>query len=116
MFFPGGLAGVLMMHVPAWRLGKLGSLVVPYIKTVIPAMIGILGLAALMELVFHARHAAAGEDEITLFWTTFDGFSVLPWALASIACVGGIWIARATAPGLRAAWHRANTPDRRPAA
>ncbi|MFC4671935.1 branched-chain amino acid ABC transporter permease [Seohaeicola nanhaiensis] len=115
MFFPGGLAGVLMMHVPAWKLGKLHTLIVPYIKTVIPAGIGLLGLSALLELVFHVRHAVEGDTEITLFWTVFDTHSVLPWALALIAAAGGFWIARMTAPDLRSAWHRANTPDRRPA-
>ena len=115
LFFPGGLAGVLMMHVPAWKLGKLHTLIVPYIKTVIPAGIGLLGLSALLELVFHVRHAVEGDTEITLFWTVFDTHSVLPWALALIAAAGGFWIARMTASDLRSAWHRANTPDRRPA-
>lgn len=115
MFFPGGLAGVLMMHVPAWKLGKLHTLIVPYIKTVIPAAIGILGLSALLELVFHARHGVEGDNEITLFWTVFDTHSVLPWALALVAAAGGLWVARMTAPALRSAWHRANTPDRRSA-
>ncbi|MBL3704013.1 branched-chain amino acid ABC transporter permease [Sulfitobacter sp. BDSS02] len=115
MYFPGGLAGVLMMHVPAAKFGKLGTLVVPYIKTLVPAIIAIFGLAALMELLFHVRHASAGDVEMTLFWTTFDSHSVLPWIIASVATVGGFWLARLSAPSLREAWHRANTPKGRPA-
>ena len=115
MYFPGGLAGVLMMHVPAARFGKLGTLIVPYIKTLVPAVIAIFGLAALMELSFHVRHASAGDDEMTLFWTTFNSHNALPWIIASVATVGGFWLARLSAPSLKEAWHRANTPKGRPA-
>lgn len=109
MYFPGGLAGVLMMHVPAFRLGNASLLVVPYIKTLVPAIVGVLSLAALIEMVFHARHAAQGDHEMTLFWITFDGHSVLPWIVTIVLCVGGLWLARKTAPEMAEAWHRANT-------
>lgn len=115
MYFPGGLAGVLMMHVPAAKFGKLGTLIVPYIKTLVPAVIAIFGLAALMELSFHVRHASAGDDEMTLFWTTFNSHNAVPWIIASVATVGGFWLARLSAPSLKEAWHRANTPKGRPA-
>ena len=104
-----------MMHVPAARFGKLGTLIVPYIKTLVPAVIAIFGLAALMELSFHVRHASAGDDEMTLFWTTFNSHNALPWIIASVATVGGFWLARLSAPSLKEAWHRANTPKGRPA-
>ena len=111
MYFPGGLAGVLMMHVPVMRLGKMSMLIVPYAKTLIPAVVAILGLASLMELSFHVRHAAAGEVEMTLFWTTFDSHGILPWIIAIAAMLGGFWLAQRNAPELRDTWHRANTPD-----
>ena len=109
MFFPGGLAGLMMMHVPAFRLGKAGLLVVPYLKTLLPAAIGILGICALVEMTFHFRHAAPGDNEMTLFWTTFDSHTLLPWVIAIVVTVAGLGIARATAPGLKDAWNQANT-------
>ena len=109
MFFPGGLAGLLMMHVPAFKLGKAGKLVVPYIKTLIPAAIGILGLSALVEMVFHYRHAATGDNEMTLFWTTFDSHTILPWIIAIAVTAIGFGIMRATTPALKEAWNEANT-------
>lgn len=111
MFFPGGLAGLIMMHVPALRLGKLSSLAVPYLKTLLPAAIGTLGAAALVEMIFHVRHAPNGDQEMTLFWTTFDSHTILPWVIATVVTVVGFWITRTTAPALAEAWNEANTPQ-----
>lgn len=109
MYFPGGLAGLIMMHVPALRLGKLGSLTMPYIKTLIPGAIGILGAAGLVEMIFHARHASVGDEEMTIFWTTFNTHDILPWVVAIAVTVIGLGICRATAPALQDAWNEANT-------
>ncbi|MBM1312223.1 branched-chain amino acid ABC transporter permease [Sulfitobacter mediterraneus] len=109
MFFPGGLAGLMMMHVPALRLGKAGGLVMPYIKTLIPGAIGVLGVCALIEMTFHFRHAAKGDHEMTLFWTTFDSHTVMPWLIAGIVAAVGLGVARATAPAMKEAWDEANT-------
>lgn len=109
MFFPGGLAGLIMMHVPALRLGKLSQLTVPYLKTLLPGAIGLLGLAALVEMTFHYRHGATGDHEMTLFWTTFDSHSLMPWIIAGVLTIVGLGIARVTAPALKEAWDEANS-------
>jgi branched-chain amino acid transport system permease protein len=109
MFFPGGLAGLIMMHVPAVKLGKWKLLILPYLKTLLPAAIGILGLCALVEMTFHYRHGATGDNEMTLFWTTFDSHTVMPWLIAGAIAAIGIGIAKRTAPDLRDAWNEANT-------
>ncbi len=109
MYFPGGLAGVMMMHVPAFRMGRAGILVLPYLKTAIPFLVGILGAAALIEMIFHYRHAAIGDEEMTLYWTTFDSHAVLPWLVAIAATALGFWLTRRSLPELNAAWHEANS-------
>ena len=109
MFFPGGLAGLIMMHVPAFKLGKASTLIMPYFKTLLPAAIGILGVCALVEMTFHYRHAAQGDHEMTLFWTTFDSHTIMPWIIAAVVAVVGIGIAKKTAPDLKEAWGEANT-------
>ena len=108
MFFPGGLAGLMMMHVPAFKLGKARLLIRPYIRTLIPALIGTLALCALVEMTFHYRHAATGDNEMTLFWTTFDSHTILPWIVAIVIAAIGLGIARKTAPALKEAWNEAN--------
>ena len=109
MFFPGGLAGLLMMHVPAIKMGKASKLVVPYITTLIPALIGILGLSALVEMTFHVRHSSVGDEEMTVFWTTFDSHDILPWAVAIGVTVVAFAVMRMMLPTLRAAWADANS-------
>jgi len=109
MFFPGGLAGLLMMHVPVFKLGKASTLIMPYLKTLLPAAIGLMGLAALVEMTFHYRHGATGDNEMTVFWTTFDSHTLMPWLVAGAVALIGLGIARATAPALKDAWNEANT-------
>ncbi|MCX8225134.1 MAG: branched-chain amino acid ABC transporter permease, partial [Sulfitobacter sp.] len=105
----GGLAGLLMMHVPIFKLGKARTLVMPYLKTLLPGAIGLLGLAALVEMTFHYRHAATGDDEMTIFWTTFNSHDVLPWVIAIAITVIGLGITKVNAPALKDAWNEANT-------
>ncbi|MEP3786334.1 branched-chain amino acid ABC transporter permease [Ascidiaceihabitans sp.] len=112
MFFPGGLAGLMMMHVPAMRFGKLGTLIMPYVKTLLPGLIAVLGLACLVEMTFHYRHAATGDNEMTLFWTTFDSHSIVPWIIVFAVTAVAFWITRKTAPALKEAWGEANTPPK----
>ena len=109
MFFPGGLAGLLMMHVPVFKLGKASTLIMPYLKTLLPAAIGLMGLAALVEMTFHYRHGATGDNEMTVFWTTFDSHTLMPWLVAGAITLIGLGIAKATAPALKEAWSEANT-------
>lgn len=108
MYFPGGFAGLMMMHVPAFKLGKARLLILPYFKTLLPAALGILGLCALVEMTFHYRHAAIGDNEMTVFWTTFDSHTILPWVIAGAIALVGLGIARVTAPALKEAWNAAN--------
>ncbi len=110
MYFPGGLAGILMMHAPSWKLRRLNLLLVPYLKTLVPATIAVLAAASFIEIMFHRRHAAVGDEEMTLFWISFDSHAVLPTALSLILALGGFWLARRFAPEMAEAWHRSITP------
>ncbi len=109
MFFPGGLAGLLAMHVPVVKLGKMNTLIVPYLKTLLPGAIGLLALAGLIEVIFHAKHATADDHVMSIFWTTFSTHDILPWVVLIVLSIGGIWLARRNAAELKEAWGNANT-------
>lgn len=109
MFFPGGLAGLMAMHVPVVKLGKMNMLIMPYIKTLLPGAVGLLALSGLIEVIFHAKHATADDHEMSIFWTSFSTHDILPWVVLIALTVGGLWLARRNAPELKEAWGNANT-------
>ncbi len=109
MYAPAGLTGLLMMHGPVLRSGKLGSLVIPYLKVVIPAIICGLGVVGLLEMLNFANASSVGETDLVLFGFNVDAFSATPWAVALVATVGGFLLARRAAPHLVAAWEEATT-------
>lgn len=108
MYAPAGLTGLLMMHGPVMRAGKLGSLVVPYILTGIPAAVCGLGTIALLEMLNFSNEAVVGETEMNLFGVSFDVSGVVPWVVVLIAVIGGFLATKMTVPQLRAAWVEAS--------
>ncbi len=111
MFFPSGLAGVMAMHVPVIRSGKAAGLIVPYVRTMLPAGVCILGAVVMCEILVHGRTAAVGEPEMTLFGVTFDSSNPLSWSAALAVAVVGFVAARRQAKALVSAWHQATVHD-----
>lgn len=109
MFFPGGIAGLIVAHGVAMSLGKLNLLIRPYLTCVLPGIIGALGLCGLVEMIFHLREAATGEYEMTLFWTDLNTHNFWPWLIFGGIALGGALIARNQTPVLKEAWAEANT-------
>ncbi len=111
MYFPGGLAGLLMMHAPAVKTKRVGSLVVPYLKVLIPGTLAVIGAACLVEMVFHMRHASVGDHEMKLFWISFDSHSAMPWVVSIVLLVAGFWLAKRAAPDMADSYHAATKLD-----
>ena len=108
MYAPAGLTGLLMMHAPIMRAGKLGRLVVPYLLTGVPAAVCGLGTIALLEMLNFQSEAVLGETEMSLFGVSFDVSNVVPWVIVLIAVIGGFIVTKLTVPQLRAAWSEAS--------
>ena len=100
-----------MMHMPAVRMKRLGSLVVPYLRVLAPGALAIVGAACLIEMVFHMRHASVGDHQMTLFWISFDSHTVLPWAVSLTLLIGGGWLAGRFAPDMAESYHAATSLD-----
>ena len=110
MFFPQGFAGVLVSHAPAVRNGRLGSLFIPYVKMAVPSAVCLWSVAGLGELLFHARHAALGEEEMVYFGINMLSTSVIPWTVFGGLAVISFGICRKFAPSVLEAWDKAITP------
>lgn len=108
MFFPAGLTGLIAIHLRSYHLGKIGLLVRPYLKMAAPVLVFILSAAAVLEILFHARHAALGDEEMSLYGMTFNSHGYLPFLTACVALLASFFLVRRLAPGFKDAWDEAN--------
>jgi branched-chain amino acid transport system permease protein len=104
LFVPMGLAGILMLHAPAWRSRRVGRLIVPYLMTGALGLLGVVGAIGLLELLhFVAVSDAAGATK-RLFWVAVAPRTLTPWlGFAALAVAGALGV-RWTAPRAAAAF------------
>jgi branched-chain amino acid transport system permease protein len=108
MYAPTGLTGLIMMHLPIARAGRLRSLALPYLRIGLPALACALGVIGLLELLHFLSVRATGQSVKRLFWMKFNVDQPLPWIVFAALALGGFLIARRMAPRLAAAWAAAN--------
>jgi branched-chain amino acid transport system permease protein len=110
LFVPTGLAGVLMLHAPAWRAGQLTRLIGPYLLAAALALVAVAGVVGLLELLHFVASADATRGVKRLFWVAVAPRSVTPWlAFAGLAVAGGLGLAWA-GPRAAAAFAEASRP------
>jgi len=110
LFVPAGLAGVLAMHAPVWRAGRLGSLVGPYLAAGALVLTTTIGLIGCLEMVHGLASSTAGGGIRRLFWVTVNVRSVPPWlAFGGLVIVGGLGL-RSIGPRVSAAFATASRP------
>jgi len=104
MFLPRGFAGFIMMHQVAWLQGKLKNLIVPYFLTGFPALIGVLGTIALIEM----SHT---EGEVfSYLGATLDPASLVSWLIVTTITLAALLLTRRSLKQLNSAWETANAP------
>jgi len=112
LFVPMGLAGVLMLHAPAWRARRLGRLVGPYLVTGALALVAAVGVIGLLEMIHFVAAADATRATRRLFWVVVAPRAVTPWvAFAALAVAGALGL-RWAAPRAAAAFEAASRPAR----
>jgi branched-chain amino acid transport system permease protein len=104
IFAPTGLAGLIRAHGPIRRSGRLGRLVVPYLRLVIPSLALVLGFVGVVELMSFLTIGAAQGRKLVLFGAPVDVTAATPWTV-SVGCliVGVIWL-RFEAAGFHRIW------------
>lgn len=108
MFFPFGLTGLIAIHFRPYKLGNISTLFRPYARMAIPAIVCVLSLASLLEIAFHAKHSAVGEEQMSLFGISFNSHSILPWVIIVVLIVVSGIVVRYLAPSIKDAWDDAN--------
>jgi branched-chain amino acid transport system permease protein len=111
MYVPSGLTGVLMLHAPAYKMKRLGRLIVPYLRIGIPTISMMAGIAGFLETVHHMRASATGDNEMSLMTIVYDTHTITPWiVIFGLAIIGGV-VMVTQVPQLREAWEHANEPQ-----
>ena len=110
LFVPTGLAGVLIMHGPAWRAGRLGRLLVPYLVIGVLALVTAVGVIGLLEMTYFLVSAQAGLSTRRLFWVVVDVRVLTPWLVCAALAAGGALGARRAMPRVAAAFAAASRP------
>jgi branched-chain amino acid transport system permease protein len=113
LFAPMGLAGLLRLHVPAWRARRTGSLVVPYALTAALGLVAAVGLIGLIEMVHFVAAAQAGQAAKRLFWVAVAVRTPGPWIAYGALAAGGVLGLRWAAPRAAAAFAAATQPTTR---
>jgi len=104
MYAPGGLIGLIFMHMPIWRAGRMRGLALPYARAFPPALLVVLGFVLTVELASFTTIGAAQGKKFTIGGQVIDTTAPLPWVIALAALVlGALWL-RHEARGFRKHW------------
>ena len=108
LFLPRGFAGFILMHEVAWVRGKLGSLVLPYLITGIPALLFLLAGIAILEM------SHSEEEVFHYLWLELNPGGVMTWIITLLIAVASFFATRLSLGQLRDAWEAANAvPENR---
>ena len=108
MYVPSGLTGLMMMHGPALKAGRLGQLAKPYTIAGIPLLVALAGGVAVLEMLNHYNNAPVGDTIAHFFWMAVDTHNPANWAVAlAVTAIGAYTTYRAT-PQVREALAEAN--------
>jgi len=100
LFAPGGLAGIVMIHEPIWKVDYrlLKHLAKSYSAGIGATLLTAIGATGMIELVYFTSHHVSGETTFSLFWVTVDITSVLPWLTFILISGGGGYLCMKTYP------------------
>lgn len=95
-FAPGGIAGLLVMHQPLWRAGRLRRLAAPYVRILVPGLLVAAGFVLTVELCSFLTIGAAQGKSFRLGRLVIDPQRRGPWLAGALLLVGGgLWLRRA---------------------
>mgnify|MGYP007005260881 CR=1 FL=1 len=73
----------------------------------VPVIILFLGCMSLIEILYHLSLSIKPEDPMSLFGIQFYVQSLVPWLIAVILTIGGLFLFLKTRPVVRKAWQTA---------
>lgn len=107
MYAPGGVASLIMANVGMARAGKLSRFGALYLGLIGAGVVMLLGVSALIEMIYHHQLNAAMGPEVGYLGLTLDTSSVLAWAIALVVTVVGWVLLELARRRFALAWGRA---------
>jgi branched-chain amino acid transport system permease protein len=114
LWAPVGLAGILALHAPAWRSGRLGRLAAPYASAGLLGLVAAVGVVGLLEMLHTVLLAESPTGIKRLFWTAVNVRTAMPWLLFTALAVAGALGLRWAGPRAAAAFTEASRPGAAP--
>jgi branched-chain amino acid transport system permease protein len=89
MYAPGGIASLIMMNLRVAAFGKLGKLWTAYLALAGTGLVVLLGVAAMIEMLYHVQLNPALGPEVKFLGATLNARSVDSWLGAGMAVLVG---------------------------
>lgn len=106
MFSPGGLASLVMLHAPAWRVRLLPRLVPSYALSALALAVLFGGGVAVVEMIYHMETDAG--KAFRLFGVSVDVTQTVPWVVAGLVFFAGLALFALSLRPVRRAWENVN--------
>jgi len=90
MYAPGGVAALLMMNVRLAAFGHLRRIWTCYLGLAGTALVALVGVAAMVEMIYHLQLNAAMGPELGFMGATLNAHGLSSWFGALFASVTGV--------------------------
>jgi len=104
LYAPGGLVGLAMMQLAAFRRVGAARLVRAYALALVPVLAIFVGSVALIEMAYRRSTQPEAGPRMKLFWVALDTSTPWPWIGALALAIVGYLAWRWLAPRVAAAW------------
>ncbi len=104
MYAPMGLWGIIMSHWPISRAGRMKSLLVPYIRILIPGLLVVLGFVVLAEMVSFTTIGASQNKQFKVGSMIIDPATATPWIFGAASLLLGAFWLKFESAGFRKVW------------
>ena len=107
MFAPGGIASLIMMNLRVASYGKLKPMLSKYLVLFISGLVMLLGIAAMVEMVYHLQLNQALGSELTFLGIKMDAKTVSSWLSALMVFLAGLSVFEYTRRNFAVQWGQA---------
>ncbi len=92
MYAPNGLAGLLALQQPLLQTRQLHRVAPYYALALAPGLVAVTGLSMVIEMTYQLSVKTAAGPAMEFFGVTFNANVPLPWIIAVVLFIAGVWL------------------------